>query len=74
MPKKPDITLTEEQFEKLKEESKQPYLSEKRFTEFLQNDFHALCNKVSRIDGIQWLLVVLVMVILGVVLKLAFGD
>ncbi len=73
MVKKTEIILTNEQYLKLKEESKQPYLTQKEFVEWKDNHFMHLMVKVARIDGIVWVIAGLSLVILGIVLKIAFG-
>ena len=71
MPRKSNITLTEEQFEKLKEESRQPYLTEQKFFEWVQNHFSHLNKKVAYIAGI---LAILVPLIIAIFIKIFWGD
>ncbi len=61
----PPIKLTQEQFDQLKQESKQPYLTEEKFNKFLTNDFFHLAQTVSSMKGTQKVILGLVLAIVG---------
>lgn len=54
--RKPQITISQEQFDELKQSSKQPYLTEARWHEWLQNDWLHLVKNVAWIKGVLFVL------------------
>lgn len=63
-------TLTQEEFDKLKESYRVPYLTEQQFFDWVQNHFTHLDKKVAYIAGT---LVILVPLIIAIFIKIFWG-